>query len=160
MAYKKINNTTRALIIARLLTGVMPAIISSETGVSEATISRLKRKIPDEVLLRFETERQSLEAERAELERKKNSIPNLIEQHLVASLIAAAKIMQQVHDPEWIAKQSAAELAVLYGVTSDKAFRILEAIERANEQRELLKAQNGNCTYEQTQHECAEIGDQ
>ena len=153
MAYKKINETTRAIIVAHLFAGILPAQISEETGVSEATISRLKRKIPEEVLKRFESDRQNIETERAELESEKNSIPILIGKHLEASLKACAKIMDQAQDDEWRNRHSASELAAFYRVASDKAFRILEAIEQAHARREALESQNNPSSLALNQHE-------
>ena len=144
MPYKKIEDATKALVIGHLLSGMMPARISEETGVSEATISRLKRDIPEELWNSFETKRANLEAERAEFEKEKVSVAALVEQHLRQSLTAATEIMKQTSDKEWLNNQSASELALLYGVGADKTFRILEAIQRADERREAVKAHNSH----------------
>jgi transposase len=135
MAYKKINDETRARVIAHLFTGMLPAQISEVTGVSEATISRLRRKIPEEVLNHLQIEREKLETERAEFERDRSSITTLIEKHLEASLKACVKIMEQVNDRDWINRQPADALALFYGVATDKAVRILAAMAAADERR-------------------------
>src|SRR5437868_7799075 len=102
MPYKKIQDAKKALVIGHLLSGMMPARISEETGVSEATISRLKRNIPKELWNSFETKRESLEAERTEFEKEKVSVAALVEQHLRQGLAAATEIMKQTSDKEWM----------------------------------------------------------
>lgn len=65
-------------------------------------------------------------------------LTELIRQQLV-TLIA-----QQEHfrDPEWLSRQNAADLSLLFGVSADKLMKALEAIEKANaRQAQLNNAQ-------------------
>jgi transposase-like protein len=59
---------------------------------------------------------------------KKERIGDLIIDNLEAQLEATRAIARIVQEGEWIRKQPASELAVLFGVISDKSFRILEAL--------------------------------
>jgi len=59
---------------------------------------------------------------------KKERIGELIVENLEASLEATKAMAHVFADKEWIKKQNAAEIAVLYGVIQDKTFRILEAL--------------------------------
>jgi hypothetical protein len=47
---------------------------------------------------------------------------------LEAQLRAADRILAQTRDPAWLGRQSAAELALLYGVLFEKSARILGAL--------------------------------
>lgn len=49
-------------------------------------------------------------------------------EHLELAFVALDHILRQTHDPVWLGKQSAAELATLYGVVFDKQARVLAAI--------------------------------
>lgn len=59
-------------------------------------------------------------------------IGDLIVAYLRENLVTLAAQMRHFRDPEWLKKQPANELAVLHGVTADKAIRLLEAIEPAD----------------------------
>lgn len=144
MTFKKINDSERAAVIAGLLVGKMASDIAEETGVSEPTVGRIKRKLPEELVRKMEAERQALEAERAEFEREKESIINLVTQHLVASLKAGISLLEQAKDAEWRNRQNAAHLAILYGVVSDKSILILGAMQRAELKREAAQSQSNS----------------
>lgn len=58
-------------------------------------------------------------------------LDELVRQHLTTSLQAVVRIAQIVTDEEWIKRQNANDIAMLYGVLSDKAVHILGAAERA-----------------------------
>jgi hypothetical protein len=52
----------------------------------------------------------------------------LVLRHLERQLESAGLILAQVRDPAWLGRQSAADLAALYGVVFDRAARILAAL--------------------------------
>ncbi|MDQ3816451.1 MAG: hypothetical protein M3362_02020 [Acidobacteriota bacterium] len=142
MPFNKINDSQRAAVIAGLLVGKMASEIAQETGVSEPTVGRIKRKLPEELVKKMEAERKALEAERAEFELEKKSIIHLVSQHLVASLDAGISLLEQASDAEWRNRQNAAQLAILYGVVSDRAINILGAMQRAELRMEAEHSQN------------------
>lgn len=57
------------------------------------------------------------------------SIDEIFWMELIAGIRASSAILSQVTDREWLLRQDAASLAVLYGVISDKRFRLLAAFE-------------------------------
>jgi hypothetical protein len=68
--------------------------------------------------------------------KKEENLTSLIEGHLTASLTAATQLAENTKDESWFAEQNAADIGVLYGILSDKAIRILEAIERSEGETE------------------------
>jgi len=65
---------------------------------------------------------------------KKTDIGDLVEEHLRNELRTLSVVAEHTQDKEWLAKQSANDVAVLYGVMSDKAHAKLAALERAQRQ--------------------------
>lgn len=110
----------RAQIIADLQRGDSLQEVATRYNVDKATVSRFKNTVGP-VLLQ-EVARQRVE-----------TIGELVENHLRAGLKVTTTIANQLNDPEWLRQQTPKDLAVLYGVVTDKAIRILEASERARE---------------------------
>jgi hypothetical protein len=121
----KLAPEVQAEIFAALLTGQFgtDAELAHSKGVSKQTVSRLKRLIPAEYLRQAQA-------------MKDDKIGRLVFEYLEESLQSSMRIDGITHDKEWLRSQDAASLATLYGVKADKVFRILEAIERANERPE------------------------
>lgn len=75
---------------------------------------------------------------------RRERIGDLILSNLETLLVAVEEIVKSVSaDKEWLRQQSASELAVLVGVLSDKAFRILEALPESVEDGSLLAGGEG-----------------
>jgi hypothetical protein len=112
----------QARIIGMLLTGQFRTDeeLSQAVGVSKSTVSRLRSAIPAAYLKQAET-------------LKKETISLLVADFLTASLESLIRIDQVTVSEDWLRAQDAASLATFYGVKSDKVFRILEAIERAQD---------------------------
>ena len=113
-----IPDNKKAAVIAALLAGQGVNQVAAEYKVPKASVSRLKKLIPQEQLEQVGTQ-------------KGENIANLIAQNLEASFEAIHNILQITGDAQWLGKQPADELATFLGVTSDKVFRVLEAIENA-----------------------------
>lgn len=62
---------------------------------------------------------------------KKEQIGDLLIGYLHANLTALQAQAQVFADPDWLESQDASEAAVLHGVMTDKAIRLLEALTRA-----------------------------
>lgn len=67
---------------------------------------------------------------------KRVGIDDLILDYLTETLTTLSVQQRHFRDPEWLKSQDANELAILHGVSTDKAIRILEAAERANQRAE------------------------
>lgn len=63
---------------------------------------------------------------------KKERIGELLLEYLEANLTALRKQAEVFTDPAWLAKQTASDAAVLHGVMTDKAVRLLEAMAKHN----------------------------
>jgi transposase len=113
-----LSDEKKAVVLAALLTGQGVNQIADKYKIPKSTVSRLKSKIPQEQLEQIGTQ-------------KADQLANLIAQNLEASFKARDNILRQTENADWLNKQSASELATLYGVAYDKDLRILEAIENA-----------------------------
>lgn len=63
----------------------------------------------------------------------RGDVQGLVEAYLGEILVTLRIQARQFAEPAWLARQPAADLAVLHGVVADKAFRILAALEDAGE---------------------------
>jgi transposase-like protein len=108
---------TKAAVIGALLAGQGVNEVAAQFGLNSGLVSRWKATIPQDKL-------QQVAAQ------KKERLVDLIEAHLTASLKGAAKCAGQANDDVWRSRQSAENLAVFYGVLSDKAFRLVEVAGR------------------------------
>jgi len=105
--------------MAALLAGQGVCEVAREMKVSEATVSRIKARIPTHQL--------------KELERKKGEdFGDLLVDYLRETIVTLREQAKFFRTQKWLESQSASEAAVLHGVQADKALRLLEAIERAN----------------------------
>ena len=110
---KQTSPEIRAQVIAALLAGGSVAKVATDYKLDKSTVSRIKGSLPEQTLQQVATE-------------KKERLIDLVESHLAESLRAATEIARQTQDDVWRSKQSAENLAVFYGVLSDKAIRLLE----------------------------------
>lgn len=118
---QKISDEIRSAVMAELLAGHAVTKVAERFNIPHSTVSRLKTEIPQEKL--------------DEVGRKKGDrIAELITQNLELSFTAMNNIANQTNNDEWLSKQNADDLATLFGVTADKVFRVLEAIQNAQEQ--------------------------
>lgn len=114
---KQYDDLTRSAVMAALLAGQGVSEVATEFNLDKSTVSRWKASIPRNQLQQVATQ-------------KKEQLVDLVEAHLRASLQGAVKVAEQAHDDKWRAQQSAENLAVFYGVLSDKAFRLVEVAGR------------------------------
>jgi hypothetical protein len=115
---KRIPDSTRAAVVAALLEGQAVTKVADDYKIDKATVSRLKKAIPAELLQEVAT-------------KKEIDIAGKIADHLNASFEALTNILAVTKDAAWLNKQNASDLATFSGVTADKVFRVLEAIENA-----------------------------
>jgi transposase-like protein len=113
------SDETRAAVIAALLEGQGVTQIAEAFALPKATVSRIKNELAPEQLEQVGTE-------------KRERIEDLVETHLRESLNACAAIARHAANPRWLSRQNAADVAVLYGVLTDKSIRILEAAQAAD----------------------------
>jgi hypothetical protein len=119
MRGKAHTDEKRSEALAALLTGQGVPEVAKQYNLPESTVRDLKKSIGAEKFAEVRAKKQE-------------SLAELIEGHLSASLGAARNIAKQTENVEWLNKQDADKLGVFYGITTDKAIRILEAAENAN----------------------------
>ena len=114
------SDETRAAVLAALWSGKTIGEASREFGIDKAVISRwshAKNATPAQV--------------KAAAEAHEEEFDELLMSALKAAFRAFKAQCEVTSDPEWIRKQAADRLAILLGVTADKAFRLLEKLAAA-----------------------------
>jgi transposase-like protein len=115
---KRIPDEVRAQVIAALLQGQGVSQVAEAYKIPKSSVSRLKNEIPQDELHKV-------------VSKKRAEISDRIAEFLDEGFDAIRNSLRVTQDNAWLTKQSASELATFVGVTSDKIFRILEAIESA-----------------------------
>lgn len=118
MKGSRTSDAVRAAVIASLLEGQAVTKVADDYKIDKSTVSRIKKAIPPELLQQVAT-------------KKDLDIAGKIVDHLNASFEALSNILAITRNNAWLSKQSASDLATFSGVTADKVFRVLQAIEDA-----------------------------
>lgn len=111
------SDQTKAAVMAALLTGQSVGQIAKEYNLPESTIRDWKRQSADDPT-------------------PKKEIGQLVLEYLQANLEALKAQTIMFRDMTWLAKQNAADIAVLHGVMTDKAIRLLEAMSKGADKPE------------------------
>lgn len=122
MARREYSDETRAQVMAALLAG---------QSVSSAA---REYKIPKGTLVHWRDAALSAAASagvRADSTQKGDELGGLLLSYLRQNLITLRVQVEHFRDEKWLSRQGASELAVLHGVITDKAIRLLEALEGA-----------------------------
>lgn len=115
---REYDEATKAAVMASLLDGQSISSVAKEYKIPKGTVSAWKnRDLAD-----------SSDGVAEVATQKRERIGELIIEGLEAKLIAIKAMADVFADKDWIKKQPASEIAVLFGVVSDKAFRVLEAL--------------------------------
>jgi hypothetical protein len=107
------DETIRAEAMAALLAGQSISYVAKEYKLPRGTVSAWSRNLPRNHTVSTE---------------KRERIGQLIIDNVEAEFETMIAMQDVFTDKEWLKKQSASELAVLYGVIKDKAIRVLEAL--------------------------------
>lgn len=111
---REYSQETKAAIMAALLSGQSINSIAREYQIPKSTVANWSsdaHKAADGVVPNT----------------KKERIGELLLEYLEANLKALKAQAEQFADARWLSKQQADEAAVLHGVMTDKAIRLLEA---------------------------------
>lgn len=110
------DEATKAAVMAALLTGQSVSEIAKQYNINPATVRSWKsRQLNGESVAFVATE-------------KREQIGELLIDYLHAMLKTLKVQAEQFGDKEWLKKERADSLAVLHGVSVDKAVRLLEAL--------------------------------
>lgn len=111
------DDQKRAAVLAALLAGQSVSRVARDYSIDRATVIRWRDKAG--------LQRTPVPQE------KQDEIGELVAGVLVETLGAIQVLARQARNQTWLDKQPASDLAVLYGVFTDKSVRILEALESA-----------------------------
>ena len=104
------SDETKAAVLAALLTGQSIGQVAREYNIPKGTISNWKNRSPG-----------------PKVGTQKKEIGDLLLNYLHANLDALTAQAETFKDPGWLRQQNAADVAVLHGVMTDKAIRLMEA---------------------------------
>ena len=111
------SDEVKAAAMAALLQGQAVSQVAKDYHLPEGTVKSWKHRNQVSKLV-------------AEIAPQKREIGDLIIQYLQANLEALKAQAIVFADPEWLKKHEASQLAILHGVMTDKAIRLLEAMSR------------------------------
>lgn len=110
---REYDEATKAAVMAALLTGQSIGQVAKQYKIPEGTVKYWKMQSRPNQLVDPQ---------------KKDFVGSLLFDYLVASLRSLRIQAEHFGDTDWLAKQSASDLAVLHGVSTDKVIRLLEAL--------------------------------
>lgn len=110
---REYDDATKAAVMAALLEGQSINYCVKTYKIPFGTVASWSRNLPRPHKLSNE---------------KRERIGELIIDNVEAEFQTMIAMQNVFTDKEWLKKQSASELAVLYGVIKDKAIRVLEAL--------------------------------
>lgn len=105
---------SKAAVMAALLTGQSISSVAREYKISKSTASLWKR--------------EAFERSVGSAPKKGGETEDLLFEYLNANLKSLCLQVEHFGDKAWLQTQDAAGLAVLHGVQTDKAIRLLEAL--------------------------------
>ena len=111
---------TKAAVMAALLAGQSTAQVAAEYNIPEGTVKGWKFRQKNEPVAAVTTQ-------------KKEEIGDLLVEYIRLSLKSLQIQVQHFGNKSWLSNQHADALAVLHGVQTDKAIRLLEAIAQASD---------------------------
>jgi transposase-like protein len=115
--YRKYSDETKAAVVAALLAGQSVNSVAKEYNIPKGTVSGWKNG-------------KGLGG-REKATQKAERIGELVASYLATNLEALEVQAEAFKDQKWLAKQTASDAAVLHGVMTDKAVRLLEALSNA-----------------------------
>ena len=118
MARASYSDEVKAQAMAALLAGQSINAVSRQYNIPKGTIGSWKDRDIDNV---------------AKNATQKESLDNLLFSYVEESIKTLKAQVIIFRDESWIKRQSASELAILHGVITDKAIRLLEAAAQAND---------------------------
>ena len=110
----KYSDETKAAVLAALLSGQSINEVAREYKIPKGTVSSWKSRELGDVSQTIATQ-------------KRDELGNLLLTYLKETVTTLIEQARFARSKEWLEKQSGSEFAVLHGVQTDKAIRLLEA---------------------------------
>lgn len=114
MGRREYSDETKAQVMAALLTGQAVSKVADDYRIPYSTVGNWAKDARGLI--------------RDSSIQKRERIGELVVDNVEAALEATRALANVFADETWIRKQEAAQLAVLYGVLSDKTVRVLEML--------------------------------
>jgi transposase-like protein len=121
------SDETKAAVIADLLAGHSNIEIARRYDLPESSVRNWKKALTPEEKSVFTL---------PDANAKREEFGELVSTFLRKNLHALIALSERFGDPDWIREQNCADLAVLFGISTDKVIRLLEAAERAAERND------------------------
>lgn len=121
MKRKEYTASTKAAAMAALLEGQSITKVAADFKLPEGTVKAWRHRM------------KGAATETKVATEKREEIGTLLVDYLHANLSTLRAQQIVFADAEWLKKQDAGELAVLHGVMTDKAIRLLEALGHAGD---------------------------
>lgn len=118
MARTQYPDELKAQAMAALLTGQSVNAVAEQYNIPRGTVTSWAS--------RANRERGDLLSEQSNGKRER--IGELIVDNIETMLETTKAMLHVLQEADWIEKQSASEIAVLFGVIADKTYRLLEAM--------------------------------
>jgi transposase-like protein len=118
MARTQYSDELKAQAMAALLTGQSVNAVAEAYNIPRGTVTSWAS--------RANAQRGDLLSERSDGQRER--IGELIVDNIETMLETTKAMLHVLQDKDWLEKQSASEVAVLFGVIADKTYRLLEAM--------------------------------
>jgi transposase-like protein len=123
MAKTEYTDAVRAAAMTALLEGQSVSAVAKQYKIPKGTISDWKKKAIS----------YAADGVASEPTQKRGEIGDLLLDYLRTMLCTLKVQAEHFGDKDWLREQGANELAVLHGVSTDKAIRLLEALSGAVE---------------------------
>lgn len=123
MARRQYPDELKAVAMAALLSGQSINAVAEKYNIPKGTVAAWATR-----------ERNAMRSDNSMVNGdQRERIGELIIDNIEAMLQTTKEMLDVVKDKEWLTNQSASEVAVLYGVISDKTYRLLEALPEPSE---------------------------
>jgi len=117
------SGEVKAAVMAALLAGQSVPDTARQYRLPISTIRNWRMDIPPSQLIEVQLQ-------------KREEIGDLLLDYLSTALVTLQLQAQHFGDADWLTKQQADAAAVLHGVITDKAIRLLEALEAGRREQE------------------------
>lgn len=116
MTRNQYSDETKAAVMAALATGQGASQVAKEYKIPRGTVRGWKSRMGSVAIVATE---------------KKEEIGDLLVDLITEQVITLKAQYITVRDPKWIVLQSASDMAMLIGVTTDKLIRMLESLDNS-----------------------------